>query len=560
VISKEPPADAGRCNSCSDMANWIAQRAPGVRVTRRTRAAIPEVETSHAAASLAAKDMATWPSWRISPDAALLPEIDTISARVDDLTRNNGIAAGAERTFVDNVIGPRITCKPTPNRIALGKSVDWVDGWSREVESLFSTFTDTDWFDAGLRYNFHVCTRLQTRMIAATGECLALPLWTQRNGSRWNTCIQLIDPARLSNPNNGQNTAKLRGGIELDPVTGAANAYHIRKSHPGDMFGGLMNFGGEWERIPAYMDFGRRRVLHVYESERVGQTRGKAAITAVARQFHMFDAMSREQLRLAVLNSLVFAALETPLQPEQIENIFGQSEDPMGAYQDSLQDWRIQMKGGTMVTLPPGTQMKPFTPSGQMSGLDTFATVMLRSIGAGLNMPYELVFRDFSKTNYSSARAALLEAWRYFSSVRQFMVDSWCAAVYDLWFEEAVNRGLIPDCKPDDYYSNQIAWTRCKWIFAGRGWVDPFKEARAADQRLKSGISTLADEAGEQGRDWREQIDQMAREQKYAAEVGVQWPPSSGKADAAASAAHDAEIDAADADEERSAEMAEAKD
>lgn len=507
-------------------------------------AALPEVETSHHAASVLAKDMATRPTWRVSPDAALLPEIDTISARTDDLVRNNGIAAGAERTFVDNTIGPRIVCKPNPDRIALGKDADWVDGWSRQVESLYATFTDTDWFDAGLRYNFHVGTRLQARMIAATGEALALPLWTQRNGSRWNTCVQLVDPARLSNPMGSPNSITMRGGIEIDSVTTAAVAYNIRKTHPGDLFSLGAAYGvGEWERIPAYQEWGRRRVIHIYESERVGQTRGKAVITSVARNFGMLDHYMREQLRLAVLNSLIFAGLQTPLPPDQISNMFGNEDDPFGAYQDALSEWRVQMKGGAIIPLPPGTELKPFTPTQQLASVDQFASVMLRGIGAGLNMPYELVFRDFSKTNYSSARASLLEAWRYFSTVRQFIIDHWCSVIFDLWFEEAVNRGMIPDCTPDDYYANQVAWTRCKWIFAGRGWVDPFKEARAADQRMKSGITTLADEAGEQGRDWREQMDQMAREQGYAREVGIQWPPAAKAAttaDAAAQAVEDA--------------------
>ena len=526
------------------MVGWTARAAPGLS---KARMAVPEVETSHHAASLLAKDMATRPTWRQSPDAALLPELDTISARTDDLVRNNGIAAGAERTFVDNVVGPRIVCKPNPDRIALGRTADWVDGWSREVESLFATFTDTDWFDAGLRYNFHVSTRLQARMIAGSGEMLALPLWTQRTGSRWNTCLQLVDPARLSNPMGAPNSATLRGGIEIDQATTAATAYNIRKSHPGDIF----NFGafaaGEWERIPAYQTWGRRRVIHVFESERVGQTRGKAVITSVARNFGMLDHYMREQLRLAVLNSLIFAGLETPLPPDQIGNIFGESEDPFGSYQNSLDEWRVQMKGGAIIPLPPGTNLKPFAPTQQLAGVDQFASVMLRGIGAGLNMPYELVFRDFSKTNYSSARASLLEAWRYFSTVRQFIIDHWCSVIFDLWFEEAVNRGLIPDCTPDDYYKNQVAWTRCKWIFAGRGWVDPFKEARAADQRMKSGISTLADETGEQGRDWREQMDQMSREQAYAKEVGIPWPPVSKMtaADAATQAAEQGAEDAA---------------
>jgi len=514
---------------------WNHRGAPGLKVRRlstgRDLMAVPEVETAHHAASYLAKDMATWQAARLSPDAALLPELDTISGRIDDLVRNNGVAAGSERTFIDNVVGPRITCKPNPDRIRLKKDAGWVDGWAREVESEFATFADTDWFDAGLRYNFHTSTRLQARMIAATGEALALPLWTRRNGSKWNTCIQLVDPARLSNPVGKIESVNFRGGIELDPVTTAAVAYHIRKTHPGDVYGYGASYGvGEWERIPAYMPWGRRRVIHIYESERVGQTRGKAVITSVARLFKMFDHMNRETLRKAVLNSLIFAALETPMEGQQIAEMFGQTDDPMGSYRQSLDEWRIQMSGGTMIPLPPGTKLNAFAPNQQLTELDSFATVMLRSIGTGLNMPYELVFRDFSKTNYSSARAALLEAWRYFSSVRQFLIDHWCSVIYDLWFEEAVQRGMIPDCTPDDYYADQIAWTRCKWIFAGRGWVDPLKEAKAATERMSNKVSTLADEAGEQGRDWREQIDQDAREQAYQKKVyedlGLPWPPN----------------------------------
>lgn len=529
---------------------WVHRKAPGigggVSVRRTSMSAVPEVETAHHAASYAAKDMATWSGYRISPDAALLPELDTINARVDDLARNNGIAAGAERTFIDNVVGPRVTCKPNPDRLATGMSPEEAADWAEVVESKWASFFDTDWFDAGLRYNGHVSTRLQARMIAAHGEALALPLYTKRNNSRWNTCFQLVDPARLSNPNGRADTTTLRGGIELDPVTTAATAYHIRKSHPGDFYGLRGSFGGgDWERIPAYQAFGRRRVLHIYESERVGQTRGKSVIAAVARQFKMLDHYMREQLRLAVLNSLVFGALETPLdQASIVEMMGGESggiDDPssaFGNYQDAINEWRVQMRGGAIIPMPPGTSLKPFAPNQNLSGLEQFAGVMLKSIGTGLNMPYELVFRDFSKSNYSSARAALLEAWRYFLSVRQFLTDTWLAPVYDLWFEEAVQRGEIPNCTPDDYYRNQIAWTRCKWTFAGRGWVDPLKEALAAKARIESGISTLSDECAEQGRDWREQMEQQARENMLADKLGIPRPhvpnPKIGAAEIAA--------------------------
>lgn len=511
---------------------------PRVRVragsSRQPTAATPEVETSHHAASLLAKDMASWTPWRISPDSALLPELDTIVARSDDLDRNNGIAAGAKRTLLDNVIGPKIACKPNPDRIALGgdaagRTADWQADWSATVESKFSTFADTVWFDAGLRHTFHSASRLALGSIAKNGEALALPLWLTANQSKWFTSLQMVDPARLSNPNGRADTATLRGGIEIDPKTGAAVAYHIRKTHPGDISGGVFSAGaGEWERIPAYMQWGRYRVLHVFEQLDVGQSRGKPLITAVARQFKMLDHFMREKLRLAVLNAMIFATLETPLDQESIVNLMGgdgaATSTAMSSYQSSLNEWRVQMKGGAMIPTPPGTTMKPFIPPSTSGEIDPFTTVMLRYIAAGLNMPYELVFKDFSKSNYSSARAALLEAWRYFLSCRQMLSDHWWTPIFDLWFEEAVNRGEIPDCTPDDYYANQVAWTRCKWICAGRGWVDPVKEADASAIRMQNGLSTLEDECAEQGKDWRVVLEQQSREAKLRTSLGLLAP------------------------------------
>lgn len=486
--------------------------APSVTVIApaRTMAAMPEVETAYAAASRMAKDMSSWMPPRLSPDTALLGELDTINARGDDLARNNGVAAGAERTFVDNVVGPRVMCKPNPDRRALKKDAVWVDEWSSEVEAEWKSFADGVYFDAGARLNFHGATRLQARTLASAGELLALPLWLTDRGSRWNTCLQLINPARLSNPGGMQDTATLRGGVEIDAY-GAPVAYNIRKGHPGDIFGvGGMFGAGTWERVPAWTDFGRNRVIHAFEPERIGQSRGAPPIAAVARMFKMYDHLTVEKLRSTVLNAMIFAAMETPMDQEAFAAAFG--GDKMADYEKGLQEWRIQMRGGTIIPLPPGTKLNPFIPGGPDGELDAFATLMLRHIGTGLNMPYELIFKDFSKTNYSSARAALLEAWRYFYSCRQLVSDGWCSVVYDLWFEEAVNRGRIPDCTPADFYARRLAWTQSKWIYAGRGWVDPLKEAQAAGTRMDNNLTSLQDEAAEQGKDARDVQEQRARE------------------------------------------------
>jgi lambda family phage portal protein len=480
-------------------------------IPRSSASAVPEVETAHHAASYMARDMASWQPSRLSPDAAMLNELDTIVARGDDLARNNGVAAGAEQTFVDNVVGPRVLMKPRPDRIMLKKEPDWIDGWSAEVEAEWKSFADGIYFDAAAKLNFHSATRLQVRTLESAGEMLALPLWLPDRGSRWSTCVQLVDPARLTNPNGRADSASLRGGIEFDQY-GAPLAYHIRKSHPGDWFGLGVSVlgGGTWERIEAWTAFGRQRVIHAFDPLRIGQSRGKPPIAAVARMFKMYDHLTREKLRATVLNAMIFAALETPLDQEAFVQAFG--GDKSKDYQATLNEWRIQMKGGTILPLPPGTKMSSFNPGSPESELDVFATLMLRHIAVGLNMPYELVFRDFSKSNYSSARAALLEAWRYFSACRQLVSDAWCTPLYDLWFEEAVNKRAIPDCTPAEFYARRVAWTSAKWIYAGRGWVDPLKEAQAAGERMDNNLSSEEDEAAEQGKDAREVREQRARE------------------------------------------------
>jgi hypothetical protein len=80
-------------------------------------------------------------------------------------------------------------------------------------------------------------------------------------------------------------------------------------------------------------------------------------------------------------------------------------------------------------------------------------------IAAGLNIPYELLLKDFSKTNYSSARAALLEAWRFFRGRRKWLISYWCQPFFELWLEEEVMQGRI---EAPDFYEKRALYCRTK--------------------------------------------------------------------------------------------------
>ncbi len=142
----------------------------------------------------------------------------------------------------------------------------------------------------------------------------------------------------------------------------------------------------------------------------------------------------------------------------------------------------------------------------------------MRHLSVGRNLPYELVYKDFSKTKYSTAWTALLEAWRTFTTRRAWIASAWAQPRYELWLEEDINAG---NTEAPDFYAKRYAYTRAKWIGVGRGWIDPVKEAQAAQLRMEIGISTLEDECAEQGKDWEEVLEQRAREKTQIEELGL---------------------------------------
>lgn len=467
-------------------------------------------DTAHSSASTTARELSSWQPLKGSADNDLLPELSTIVSRSRDLARNHGVAAGAIQTLSDNVVGVGFRLSAKPDYKLLGKTKEWEEEWQAKVEGLWRSWAETTECDAARSLNFNGLTTLVFKSCLINGEALALPLWLKDRC--FSTCLQLIEPDRLSNPQNGTDSKNMRGGIEIDQH-GAPVAYHILKAHPGDYW--ISATREEWTRVPAHTTFGRRRVIHVHDIERIGQNRGKPILAAIMPMFKMLDHYERSELQAAIVNAMIAAFIETPMDAEGLNELFGGDGNE---YLNAKKDWKVKLEGGSIIPIFPGDKIAPFTPSRPNSAYGSFIENVLRNIGTGLNIPYELLLKDFSKTNYSSARAALLEAWRFFNGKRAWLANNWATPVYELWLEEAVNKGLID---APDFYENRYAYTRCKWIGPGRGWVDPVKEAQACQLRMEIGLSTLEAECASQGLDWEEVVEQRLREKNKLKELGL---------------------------------------
>lgn len=494
--------------------------ASGIDMTTSVRVAA----SSHTGASYTDKNLARWTPPKASADADLLPDLDTLVARTRDASRNSGLASGGNQTLVDNIVGTGPRLSAIPDYRALGQTKEWAEEFSGIVEAFWRGYSETGDCDAAGMMPFGAQAEQVLRSAIMNGEGLVLPLWLPDPRSKFSTRFLHVEPDRLSNPHNQMDSEFRRAGIEIDKY-GRPLAYWIQKNHPGDWYALMGAIGGEWERVPAETPWGRKRVIHIHDKERTGQSRGKPWWSSVLPEFKMLDQYTRAELKSAIVSALVAAFIETPLDSATLAQAFG--ADPTSAeYQKWLETMRsyvAPLDGGAMIPMVPGTKVNPFNPARPSDAFEPFVTNVYRRIGLGLNLPLELFTKDFSKTNYSSARAALLEAWRFFRGRRQWLANYWLRPAYTLWLEEAVNLGLVD---APDFYENIAAYTRSKWIWPGRGWIDPVKEAEAAQVRLENNLSTLEDECAEQGLDWEEVLEQRAKEAERMKQLGLNPAPA----------------------------------
>ncbi len=475
------------------------------------------MSTAHVAASEEDARLAAWVPAAGSADADLISELDIIVPRARDLVRNNPLASSARQTFSDNIIGHQLRLSSQPRYRLLGWNKDKASEWANKTEDEFATWAETTECDVSRTQTLLGLTIQALTGALVNGDALAIVMWQPRRDRLWSTRLQMVEADRLQTPPWLLHDKTVRGGVKIDK-NGAPLGYWILRSHPGDQLAGLVNPDAfRWTYVRAFTPHGRRRVIHLYDKERAGQNRGKSVFTAVMREFKMAGEYLGSELHAAVVNALVAAFLESDLDQNTVSELFGADAQQATDYWRSVSDkWhRKKMESGLIQTLPVGTRLSSHNTTRPNVAFDGFMSSVMRHMAAGLNMPYELLVKDFSQTNYSSARAALLEAWRYFNSKRRWLKEHWLDPIYDAWMEEAINIGRID---APDFYENRYAYTNARWIMSGRGFVDPVKEAKGSELKMGIGISTQQEECAEQGRDYQDVQDQRIRELKEATE------------------------------------------
>ncbi|HAU05688.1 MAG TPA: phage portal protein [Pseudoalteromonas shioyasakiensis] len=475
--------------------------------------------------------LSEWTPQLSTEDAALLPTLDLSNARSDDLVRNNAYASNGLRLHLDNIVGNIFKLDWQPMWRRLGWSESEFMAVKTDVESAWLEFAEDErcYIDAEQKRTFTMLIRAGITQHFNYGDVMCASEWIPRRHSDYSTAIKMISPKRVRNPANVTDyDAKIKGGIKHGKHGNSVGFYVADTSR--NMPFGIIDHNVRY--IPKETWWGRRKFIHIFDARDDGQSRGSNTLMTIMSQMHMLDKLQQTKLQNAIVNAMYAATIESELDSEQAFNFITGGEEA----QKNLWNWlgsvnkyhkgaNIRMNGVKIPHLLPGESLNLKTPANADNGYAQLENSFLQYMSAGTGVSLEQFTHNFQNSSYSGARAALNESYRYFMGDRKFIASRQGTAIFSLWFEEAIAKGIVKLPRGTNFWQARSALCRCNWIGSGRLSIDGIKEVKESILLIESGLSTYQKELAKLGEDYIDIFEQQMREVQLRKDKGLP-PPS----------------------------------
>lgn len=415
-----------------------------------------------------------WYASETSADAELDGSLTSLRNRSRALVRDAAYAKRAKTIVVNNVIGPGIGLQAQirNNRDRLVSEIN------APIEAAWAEWCRAAHCHTGGKLHFADLERMAMGQIFEAGEVI-LRVHLRRFGtSAVPLALEVIEAERLADritrsPDSG---AEVRMGVEVDAF-GRPVAYWLRRGHPGDVRRSIAATE-EIERVPA------DQIFHLYVVERWPQSRGEPWLHATARRLNDMDGYSEAEIIAARNSANAMGFVET--SPDAVAD---------RAMVDAVEDdgeQRATMEPGVIEYLAPGQTFKEHNPARPNTAIDPFLRYMLREVAAGIGVSYESLSRDYSQSNYSSSRLALLDDRDLWRVLQLWWLRNFREPLHRLWLRQAAYAGAISGLRVEQYVADPAKWEAAKFKPRGWSWVDPAKEVAAKKEAVRNGFTTLA--------------------------------------------------------------------
>lgn len=460
----------------------------------------------------------------------------TLRQRARMLYMSAPVCTSAIKTNRTNVVGNGLKLKSSINRAVLGMTTEQAEEWQKKTESEFALWAEKkNACDATGINDFYGMQQLALSAWLISGDVLGLiKRYPATEMEPYTLRLHLIEADRVRTPLDSSNIAAYattRGkakngndiydGVEVDK-NGMVTAYYIANTYPYEI-------GTEPTKFVRVEAYGRKtglpNVLHIMESERPDQYRGVPYLAQVIEPMLQIRRYTEAEIMAAVVQSFYTAFVTTeagandmPFNEVGGDGITEISHDPND----------YEMGPGTINIMEPGEDVRFNQPTHPATGFDAFIRAMCTQVGAALEVPADLLLKEFN-ASYSASRAALLEAWKAFKMRRVWLTNDLCKPIYEIWLTEAVALGRI---QAPGFFSDPLirrAYLGSEWIGPSQGMLDPTKEIQAAVQAIENGLSTYEAEAIKlNGSEFSSNVDKLAVEKSKLSQTGAQNEPEIG--------------------------------
>lgn len=451
--------------------NWMDRSIGWVAPQWGLRRQRARVQMSHLSAVQTRLDRG-WPR-RTHTDKGRLktfPELADQQDRAADLIDNNAIAEGLVTRCVDNVVGTGMTVQ--------AKTAD--AGWNTAAETLVKT-----WFneEADVTRVAGACETQEMflRSHLGLGDAIIILLASGE--------LQMIDPGLLQTPWDKAGSKDIVDGVQKDAAGKPVRYWFATEPQPGQI---------KYESVDA------RNVVHWPRRLATNATRGCGVFHNTAPYFDKIDANIEAVIAASQMAAMLGLVIKSK-DPAQVGRL-GTTPNAAGGNSPAF-----QMEPGMVQYLEDGEDVFQVNPTQPSTQWPDFLSVIMRIIGLPVGLPLELMFLDFSKTNYSSARAALLQAYRAFMRIQAGLIRH-LSRIYRWRISKFIKAGLLSP--------REDAWVH-EWTPMGWPWVDPVKEVVGNLIAVDAGFSTIRDVIAGQGKDWEDTFKQRKLELSRMAEAGM---------------------------------------
>lgn len=436
----------------------------------------------------------------------------------------------------DYTVGPRLMVRPTPEWDSLGvddvaAQVKFQNDLAREFR--LWAYDNRLLQDAEGHYDFGGLMWMALRNLQGPdGECAGVIHYDERRarryGTRWATYLSIIDPDRIETPPEYAGNDNVQDGKVLDP-DGRMIGMFIRKYHPSDVVTSVP----KWELVDRETKTGRPVAFHWFVKTRASQLRGISTLVTIIKQTGMVDQFDDAYLAAAVINQMLATWIESPMPTEVVrENLapaasgasgtWGLFENKLGYYDKA----KMRFGGAQIPVLPPGDKINMSAVNRAVDDPSAFRNGFLREFASSIGISFEQIANTFGDSNYSAARAAILDAWQGILKLRYQFGQHVASLVFDAVAEEAIVKGFVQlPAGAVPFYQARGAWTRCEWTGPGMPQIDPVKDANANKILLETKLTSRAAIIAERGENYVDVFDQIGKERAEAEERGFTLDP-----------------------------------